>query len=336
MSSMRVRFCCAASSFSSADAPPRLVLRDAGRFLDQLTPIGRARAEDQPDLALLDDRVGLRAEPGVHQQVVDVAQPADLTVDQVFALARAIQAARDFDFARDRLNQLLGVGHRHAGGRRVQCRCRGRCRCATAVASVPLLVAVARCRCRDGWPLAVAVVAVRRVAGNAGPLTCLQHAAEPQPHFGGGRRLARVAAVEDDVFHPLAAQALGALLAHHPRDGVGDVALAAPVRADNGRHALVEGQLGAVGERFEAVDFETFETHGLHHGSATRSGRALRHGIGGLPKRMRRGQSRTSRLIAVFVWLGGRTTTDRLRGPFAFRLAEGGPGPRNGRQCNKA
>ena len=59
-------------------APARLVLRHAGRFFDQLTPIGRPRAEDHPDLALLDDRVGLGAEARVHQQVVDVAQAADL------------------------------------------------------------------------------------------------------------------------------------------------------------------------------------------------------------------------------------------------------------------
>jgi hypothetical protein len=59
-------------------AAPRLVLGDARGFLDQLTPIGRPRAEDHPDLALLDDRVGLGAEARVHQQIVDVAQAADL------------------------------------------------------------------------------------------------------------------------------------------------------------------------------------------------------------------------------------------------------------------
>jgi hypothetical protein len=35
-----------------------------------------------------------------------------------------------------------------------------------------------------------------------------QKAVEPQAHFRGCRRLARVAAAEDDVFHLLAAQAL--------------------------------------------------------------------------------------------------------------------------------
>src|SRR4029078_4132791 len=66
----------------------------------------------------------------------------------------------------------------------------------------------------------------------------------------------------DHVFHLVAAQALRALLTHHPRDGVRDVALAAAVRTDHRRHAFVKGELGAIGKRFETVDFETFKTHG--------------------------------------------------------------------------
>ena len=81
----------------------RLVLGDPGGFLDQLPAVGGTRAEDQPDLALLDDRVGLRAEAGVHQELVDVLQPADLAVDQVLALARSIQPPDHLDLAiRDR------------------------------------------------------------------------------------------------------------------------------------------------------------------------------------------------------------------------------------------
>ena len=90
-------------------AAARLVLGDAGGFLDQLAPVGRPRAEDHADLALLDDRVGLGAEPGVHQQLVHVAQPAHFAVDQVFALARAVQAPRDFDVARERVGELLEI-----------------------------------------------------------------------------------------------------------------------------------------------------------------------------------------------------------------------------------
>ena len=83
-----------------------------------------------------------------------------------------------------------------------------------------------------------------------------QHVAQPEAHFGGAGRLARVAAVEDDVLHPVAAQALRALLAEHPGDGVGHVALAAPVGSDDRGDAAIEGQVGPVGEGLEARNFE--------------------------------------------------------------------------------
>ena len=86
-------------------------------------------------------------------------------------------------------------------------------------------------------------------------------AGQAQADFGGGAGPPTVAAVEDHVLHPVAAQALGALLSEHPRDRIGEVALAAPVRPDDGSDALVERELGAVGERFETGDFEAFETH---------------------------------------------------------------------------
>ena len=69
---------------------------------------------------------------------------------------------------------------------------------------------------------------------------------QTQSHFGGGARLPGVAAVEDHVFHLVAAEALGALLAEYPRDGIGHIALAAAIGTDDGRHALVEGQLRPV------------------------------------------------------------------------------------------
>ena len=87
------------------------------------------------------------------------------------------------------------------------------------------------------------------------------YTAELQPDLGGRRRLARVAAAENQVLHAVAAQAAGALLAEHPRQRVDDVALAAAVRADNRRHALLEGQLRAVGKALETRDFETLEPH---------------------------------------------------------------------------
>ncbi len=88
-------------------AAARLVLRDPGRLLEQLPAIRRPRAENHSDLALLDDGVGLGAQPRVHQQVVHVAQPAHAAVDQVLALARSVQPPRDLDLARHGSNDLL-------------------------------------------------------------------------------------------------------------------------------------------------------------------------------------------------------------------------------------
>src|SRR5688572_1120413 len=79
----------------------------------------------------------------------------------------------------------------------------------------------------------------------------LGQAAQPQAHLSGRARLAGVAAVEDHVLHLLAAEALGALLSQDPRDGVGNVALAAAVGTDDGRDALVEGKLRPFGEGLE-------------------------------------------------------------------------------------
>ena len=100
-------------------AAARLVLRDAGGFLDQLAPVGRPRAEDHADFPLLDDRVVLRAKAGIHQQVVHVAQPARLAVDQVLAFPGAVQPARHFHFARNGLNQLDDINRG-----RDRCHCR--------------------------------------------------------------------------------------------------------------------------------------------------------------------------------------------------------------------
>src|SRR5262249_4145265 len=205
-------------------APARFVLGDARGFLDQLPPIGRPRAQDHADLALLDDRVRLGADPRIHQQVVDVLEPADLPVDQIFALARPVEPSRDFDVARDRLDDVLDQ---------------------TRIVPVAVSVAV---------PVFVRVVPVQV---SAVVRHFFHEAVEAQPHLGRRRRLPRVAAAEQHVFHPLAAQALRALLSHHPRDRVGHVALAAAIRTDDGGHAMVEGELRAIGERLEAVDFET-------------------------------------------------------------------------------
>ena len=175
--------------------PPGLVFRDPRRLLDERAPVGGLAGEDHADLALLDDRVRLGAEAGVHEQLMDVAQAAQLAVHQVLALAVAVQAA----------------GHHALGG------------------------------------------AVRAGAVQAGDL---------QVDFGHGQGLPRLAPREDHVFHRGAAEALDALLAQHPGDGVGDVALAAAVGAHDPGHATPERQFLSIAEGLEADDLHGIKTHG--------------------------------------------------------------------------
>ena len=286
------------------------VLRDTGRFLDELTAVGRTRAEDEADLPLLDDGVGLRTEAGVHQQVVDVAQAARMTVDEVLALAGPIQSAGHFHFASDRLDQLLGLfwRERDAIGRSLRLVHRWLEHGDAAVgirAGVHLGegARVGMCGRRN------AAYAGGRVEHRAGDR--LHDATETETHLGRRARLARVTAVEDDVLHLLAAQALGALLAHDPRDRVGDVALAASIGTDNGRHALVEGKLRPVREGLEPVDLEFFQTH---EQTPPRRRTAHVQGNGGDGYRT------------------GRTGSRARPHPSS---GAGAHGPQNGAQCNK-
>ena len=71
--------------------------------------------------------------------------------------------------------------------------------------------------------------------------------------------LRRGRAVEDDVGHLLAAQALDALLAEHPLDGVDDVALARAVGPDDDGDAGRELEPRLVGKALEADKFERLE-----------------------------------------------------------------------------
>ncbi len=208
-------------------AAARLVLRDPRGLFDQLPAIGGTRTEDQANLALLDDRVRLGAETGVHQELVDVLEPADLPVDQILALTRSIQPADHFDMpVRDREKSVAIAVPVHG--------------------SMPVPVAA-----RLG--LVARVMPLRR--GRRGDVR------EQQTHFRGPGGLAGVAAAEDHVFHPVAAQALRALLAQHPRDRIGDIALAAPVRADDGGDPLVEGKLRPIRKGLETGDLEALQAH---------------------------------------------------------------------------
>ncbi len=84
-----------------------------------------------------------------------------------------------------------------------------------------------------------------------------------QRHLGPAQRGAAGGAGEDDVLHLAAAQALGALLAHHPGQGVHDVGLARAVRADDAGDAGLEPQGGGRREGLEALQREGLEVQAL-------------------------------------------------------------------------
>ncbi len=84
---------------------------------------------------------------------------------------------------------------------------------------------------------------------------------EGEVDLGEVQRLTGRAPIEDHVLHRVAAQLLGALFAHHPADGVGDVGLAAAVRADDPGDPVAEQQLGLVDERLESLQFDLIEEH---------------------------------------------------------------------------
>ena len=212
--------------FQLGRASAGFVLRDPGRLFEQLAPIRGSGTEDLADLPLLDHRVGLDPDSRIHHQILNIAQAADLTVDEIFTLAGAVQAAPYLDVSRDdrrRIQIILFCGD---GDMR------------EALLVTPMAVPITPCT-RHG----------RR------------HLCQIQPNFRRRGRLSRIAPAENDVFHAVATQAFRALLAQHPGNGVDDVALATPVRTDNRRDTAVERQLRTFRKALEARDLEVLETH---------------------------------------------------------------------------
>jgi hypothetical protein len=74
--------------------------RDPGRFLEDRTAILAGGHEERVDTPLFDDAVGLGGRSGAAEQVADVAETADLPVDEILALAAAVDAAADLHLVR--------------------------------------------------------------------------------------------------------------------------------------------------------------------------------------------------------------------------------------------
>ena len=83
--------------------------------------------------------------------------------------------------------------------------------------------------------------------------------------LGAAQRWSRRRAGEDDVFHLAAAQRLGALLAHHPRERVDHVGLARAVGSDDTGDAGFEAQSRRRSKGLEALQRQTLEVHDVPH-----------------------------------------------------------------------
>ena len=70
---------------------------DSGGLFEDGAAVHGLGAEDLADALLADDGVGLSAQAGAHEDVLNVAQAADLAVDQVLGVAGAEEAAGDGD-----------------------------------------------------------------------------------------------------------------------------------------------------------------------------------------------------------------------------------------------
>ena len=94
-----------------------LVFRDAGRLFEDGPAILGPRGQDQVDLALFHDGIGGPADARVHEELLDVAQAAEGFVEEVFALAVAVDAPRNAHLVvrGAELFLAIGEGHRHLG-----------------------------------------------------------------------------------------------------------------------------------------------------------------------------------------------------------------------------
>ncbi len=106
--------------------------------------------------------------------------------------------------------------------------------------------------------LAVAGAEQRAADGDLGEVDGEQprRVVDGEGHLGPAERLTLRRPGEDDVVHLLTADRLGRLGPEDPTDGVDDVGLPRPVRADDDRDAGLEVEHGRLGERLEPLEGE--------------------------------------------------------------------------------
>src|SRR5581483_3265739 len=89
--------------------PARLEAAEPGSLLDQRAALLRLRREDRLDLALPDDRMHPLAEAEVGEQLDEIEPAHAGLVQEVLALAAAMEAARDGDLGEVDRERVIGV-----------------------------------------------------------------------------------------------------------------------------------------------------------------------------------------------------------------------------------
>src|SRR4029077_9483260 len=91
----------------------RLVFRYPCRLFKNRPPVLRSTAQDEVDLALLHDGVGASTDTGIHEKLMDIAQPARRLVEEILALAIAENPSGYADLVPFDAKLLFALGKRH-------------------------------------------------------------------------------------------------------------------------------------------------------------------------------------------------------------------------------
>ena len=256
-----------------------LEARDPRRFLNNRPTLMRLAAQQLSNALLANNSVGVRIEARAHQHIMDIAQAAQLSVQEIFAFSCAEQppgnndlailsmvslkfSATNFqdDIAFTRRRSIFGCGARSffrlgraisAGFRRFfQDLARlqlGRNffglfgGLGSHSRFIPIAFDHLRSMVNAGWLIYLWIDQDKRNLGHACRL--------PLPRTR-----------EDNIFHLDATQILSRLFTQHPADGVGDVGFAAPVRAYNrGKAVAVEQYFRAIAKGLEAENMNALK-----------------------------------------------------------------------------
>ena len=241
---------------------------NARRLFNDRSPVVRLGAEQLPDPLLPDDGVTFRSQAGAHEDVLNVTQSAQLSIQQVLAFAGAKQPPGDHDLTLLRCPLKLSpadLEHHRLRARSLAGRRGGSGFRPLVIERLPGLLGSDNLLCFDR-PLPAHLVLVPigrsvvlhhdlRLHWNW-PLIGLR-IDHGQRHFRHPQGLAIPGSGENDVLHMRATQGLGALLAEHPAHPVENVGLAASIRPHHHRNPRTRNsQLRPVAEALEAEDMD--------------------------------------------------------------------------------